>query len=114
MTRLHDLAHARAGDKGDISDISVIAYDHADYPVLRDLVTVDRVREHFADIPLGAVTRYELPGLGALKFVLENALDGGVTRTLSLDPHGKSLGMLLLELELDLPSSRNPRSTSHA
>ena len=100
---LLDLAHARAGDKGDISDISVIAYDPADYPFLRDVITVDRVREHFSDIPLGDVTRYELPGLGALKFVLGHALDGGVTRTLGLDPHGKSLGQLLLEL--DLPSS---------
>jgi hypothetical protein len=118
MTRLHDLAHARAGDKGDISDISVIAFNLADYPLLRDLVTVDRVRKHFSDLPLGDVTRYELPGLGALKFVLENALDGGVTRSLSLDPHGKSLGLLLLELELELelelPSSPNPRSISNA
>ena len=112
MTKLHELAHARAGDKGDTSDISVIAYDPADYPFLRDALTVDRVREHFADIPLGDVTRYELPGLGALKFVLEHALGGGVTRSLSLDPHGKSLGQLLLELEL--PSPQTKRITSHA
>jgi hypothetical protein len=112
VTKLHELAHARAGDKGDTSDISVIAYNPADYPFLRDALTVDRVREHFADIPLGDVTRYELPGLGALKFVLEHALGGGVTRSLSLDPHGKSLGQLLLELEL--PSTPTKRTTSHA
>lgn len=105
MTRLHELAHARAGDKGDTSDISVIAYDPADYPLLCDLVTANRVRRQFADIPLGNVTRYELPGLCALKFVLEHALGGGVTRSLSLDPHGKSLGQLLLELELPTPTS---------
>jgi hypothetical protein len=110
--KLHELAHARTGDKGDISDISVIAYDPADYPYLRDALTVDRVREHFADIPLGHVTRYEVPGLGALKFVLEHALGGGVTRSLSLDPHGKSLGQLLLEWEL--PELSNQGSTSHA
>jgi hypothetical protein len=102
VTRLHELAHARAGDKGDISDISVIVYDPADYPLLRDLLTASQVREHFADLPLGEVTRYELPGLGALKFVLEQALGGGVTRSLGLDPHGKSLGQLLLELELPM------------
>lgn len=112
MTRLHDLAHARAGDKGDISDISVIAYEPADYPLLRDLVTPERVRRHFGDIPLENVTRYELPGLSALKFVLGHALGGGVTRSLSLDPHGKSLGQLLLELELQTPPT--PRSVPHA
>ena len=102
MTQLHKLAHARAGDKGDISDVSVIAYDPTDYELLRTFVTVERVRKHFSDIPLGDVTRYEMPGLGALKFVLEHALGGGVTRTLSLDPHGKSLGQLLLELDLPI------------
>jgi hypothetical protein len=102
VIRLRELAHARAGDKGDISDISVIAYASADYAILRDMLTTDRVREHFADLPVGEVTRYELPRLGALKFVLENALGGGVTRSLNLDPHGKSLGQLLLELELPL------------
>jgi hypothetical protein len=100
VTTLHEVAHARAGDKGDISDISVIAFDAADYPLLREQLTVERVREHFSGIALGAVTRYELPALGALKFVLEHALGGGVTRSLGLDPHGKSLGQILLELEL--------------
>jgi hypothetical protein len=98
--RLHDLAHARAGDKGDISDISVIARRPQDYPLLRDVVTAERVREHFADIVTGPVERYEVPQLYALKFVLHDALGGGVTRTLSLDPHGKSLSSSLLEMEL--------------
>ena len=110
--KLHKLAHARTGDKGDTSDISVIAYNVAEYPMLRDLVTVDRVRAHFADIALGNITRYEVPGLGALKFVLEHALGGGVTRSLSLDPHGKSLGQLLLECEL--PEVPNRRSSPNA
>lgn len=99
--RLYDLAHARAGDKGDTSDISVIARRPHDYPLLRDVVTAERVREHFADIVGGSVERYEVPQLYALKFVLHGALGGGVTRTLNLDPHGKSLSSSLLEMELD-------------
>ena len=98
--RLHELAHARAGDKGNTSDISVIAYAPGDYEFLREHVTADRVREHFADIARGPVQRYELPRLHALKFVLPDALGGGVTRTLNLDVHGKSLSSCLLELEL--------------
>jgi hypothetical protein len=99
--RLYDLAHARAGDKGDISDISVIARRPQDYPLLCHVVTAERVREHFADIVGGPVERYEVPQLYALKFVLHDALGGGVTRTLNLDPHGKSLSSSLLEMELD-------------
>lgn len=98
--RLHELAHSRAGDKGAIIDISVIAYQAADYEFLRAQVTAERVREHFADIARGPVRRYELPQLNALKFVLHDALGGGVTRTLNLDIHGKSLSSSLLELEL--------------
>ncbi len=98
--RLHELAHSRTGDKGDTSDISVIAYDPADYEFLRAHLTAARVREHFADIVRGEVDRYEVPQLFALKFVLHSALGGGVTRSLSLDAHGKSLGSCLLEMEL--------------
>jgi hypothetical protein len=98
--RLHELAHSRSGDKGTTADISVIAYQASDYEFLRTHVTADRVREHFADIVRGPVHRYELPQLHALKFVLPDALDGGVTRTLNLDIHGKSLSSCLLELEL--------------
>ena len=98
--RLHQLAHARAGDKGNISDISVIAYEPGDYEFLREQVTAERVREHFADIARGPVQRYELPRLHALKFVLHDALGGGVTRAVNLDAHGKSLSSCLLEMEL--------------
>ena len=89
--RLYDLAHARAGDKGNTSNISVIAYDPADYERLRRQVTPERVKAHFAGVVRGAVERYELPRIFALNFVLHDALAGGVTRSLSLDPHGKSL-----------------------
>lgn len=98
--KLHDLAHARAGDKGDISDLSVIAYRPGDYPFLCEHLTAERVRRHFADIVRGRVDRYELPQLYALKFVLHDALDGGVTRTLNLDAHGKTLSSALLEMDL--------------
>lgn len=98
--KLYDLAHARAGDKGTDSDISVIAYDPGDYDFLREHLTAERVQRHFTDIVRGAVDRYEVPQLYALKFVLHDALEGGVTRTLNLDIHGKSLSSSLLELEL--------------
>jgi len=98
--RLRELAHARAGDKGDTSQISVIAYDPADFAYLAEHLTPARVRAHFAAIVRGHVARYDLPGLGAMIFVLEGALAGGVTRSLALDAHGKCLSSILLELEL--------------
>lgn len=98
--RLLDLAHARTGDKGDTSQISIIAYDEGDYAFLARHVTAARVAAHLAAVLRGTVTRYELPGLGALNFVLHHALAGGVTRSLRLDPHGKCLGSVLLELEI--------------
>lgn len=101
--QLRELAHARTGDKGDTSQISVIAHEPGDYEYLREHVTPERVRAHFAPILGGeraAVTRYELPGLGALNFVMAGALAGGVTRSLSLDAHGKCLGSVLLEMQI--------------
>jgi hypothetical protein len=108
--KLRELAHARAGDKGDVSNISVIAHEPGDYAFLAEHVTVERVKAHFADIVKGRVERYELPALGALNFVLHGALGGGVTRSLSLDPHGKSLSSCLLEMEIpDGQRRREPR-----
>ena len=100
MRTLRELAHSRTGDKGDTSNISLIAYEAADYPLLVRYVTAERVRAHFADIVRGDVTRYELPRLGALNFVLREALGGGVTRSLALDAHGKSLSSALLSMEV--------------
>ena len=111
--KLHELAHARSGDKGSTADISVIAYRPADFPDLRTLLTPERVRAHFTDLPMGPIRRYEVPSLHALKFVLYDALDGGVTRSLRLDAHGKSLAACLLEMELpELPEV--PPTTSEA
>jgi para-nitrobenzyl esterase len=101
--RLGDIAHARAGDKGNTSDITVIAYQPGDYPLLREQLTPALVRDQLADIVRGPVDRYEIPQLHALKFVLHDALGGGVTRTLSLDAHGKTLSSSLLEMELPMP-----------
>lgn len=98
--KLHALAHSRTGDKGNTSNISLIAYRAEDYPRLADYVTAERVRDHFAGIVQGEVTRYELPQLGALNFVLKDTLGGGVTRSLALDAHGKSLSSALLDMEM--------------
>lgn len=98
--QLHEIAHARAGDKGDVSNISLIAYRPEDYPWLEQHVTAERVRAHFAGVVHGEVTRYLLPQLGAMNFVMQQALGGGVTRSLALDAHGKCLGSALLTMEL--------------
>lgn len=101
--KLRELAHARTGDKGDTSQISVIAYDAGDFAFLAEHVTAERVSAHFGAVVRGSVVRYELPGLAALNFVLEHTLRGGVTRSLALDAHGKCLSSVLLELELPEP-----------
>ena len=98
--KLRALAHSRTGDKGNTSNISVSACDERDFPFIARHVTAERVRTHLAAIVAGEVTRYELPGIGALNFVLRGALGGGVTRSLALDPHGKSLSSALLDLDL--------------
>jgi hypothetical protein len=98
--KLREIAHSRTGDKGDVSNISVIAFADADYPRLVERVTVARVAAHFAAIATGPVRRYELPHIGALNFVIEGALGGGVTRSLRLDAHGKSLSSMMLDLDI--------------
>ncbi|MBN9387520.1 MAG: hypothetical protein J0I20_05650 [Chloroflexi bacterium] len=98
--KLREIAHSRTGDKGNISNLSLIAYRMEDYPRLRQEVTAERVKEWFRDIVQGEVIRYEIPSLGAFNFVLKDALGGGVTRSLSLDAHGKSLSSALLDMEL--------------
>ncbi len=104
--QLRALAHARTGDKGDTSQISVIAHDQADYAHLAREVTAARVRGFFGAMLRGPVERHELPGIGALSFVLHAALAGGVTRSLALDPHGKCLGTILLDLDIPPPDRR--------
>jgi hypothetical protein len=98
--KLREIAHARTGDKGETCNISLIAFDARDYPRLAEHATAARVQALFAGIVRGDVIRYELPHLGALNFVMSHALGGGVTRSLALDAHGKSLSSLLLDLEI--------------
>ena len=98
--KLREIAHSRTGDKGNHTTVSVIAFKEEDYPVIRDRVTAERVKQHFSDIVKGEVKRYEMPGICALNFVLHDALAGGVTRSLSLDIHGKSLSSLLLDMNV--------------
>jgi L-cysteine desulfidase len=99
-TRVWDLAHTRSGDKGNTSNIAVMAYDEAGWQRIRKDLTSERVMAAFAHLAKGPVTRYELPRLRALNFVIENALAGGVTRSLRLDPHGKTLSSVMLTIEL--------------
>ena len=99
--KLRSIAHSRSGDKGDVSNLSLIAYDAADYPVLLREVSAARVKAHFSGFVVGEVVRYEIASLGALNFVMRQALGGGVTRSLALDTHGKSLSSALLDLEID-------------
>jgi non-ribosomal peptide synthetase component E (peptide arylation enzyme) len=101
VTKLRAIAHSRTGDKGNTSNISVIAYDQRHYPLLLAQVTSARVKAHFKGVAEGEVVRYELPNISALNFVMQQALGGGVTRSLALDAHGKSLSSALLDLEID-------------
>ncbi|MGE3272576.1 MAG: hypothetical protein AB7P40_27790 [Chloroflexota bacterium] len=105
---LREIAHARSGDKGDTSNIGVIAYDEADYPILHAQVTAARVQAIYGDLVRGDIRRFELPNIGALNFVLMRALAGGVTTSLALDPHGKTRSSLILELPIDVPDGYVP------
>jgi hypothetical protein len=98
--RVYDLAHCRAGDKGNTSNISVICYDEKDWEFLRRVLTPERVMAAFAHIAGGPVRRYELRNVRAFNFVIENALAGGVTVSLAQDVHGKSLSNVMLGVEL--------------
>jgi hypothetical protein len=98
---VRDIATARAGDKGNTSQIAVIARDPADYALIREKLTAEVVANAFAGIAKGSVTRHEAPGLSALVFILDNALGGGVSISLASDPHGKSLSSLMLGIRLE-------------
>ena len=98
--KLWEIAHSRTGDKGNISNISLTAYDPAHFIMLKEKVTAEKVKQWFGAIVQGEVVRYEMPQLGALNFVLYEALDGGVTRSTALDKHGKCLSSFLLDIEI--------------
>jgi hypothetical protein len=98
------LAHTRCGDKGDISNIGVIAWKPGYYPVLKRHLTAERVKEFFGPLVKGRVERYELPNLGALNFLMYEALGGGGTVSLRIDAQGKTLGAALLRMEIEVNS----------
>ena len=99
---LSEIAHARAGDKGDIANICVIAYSAKHYPVLLREVTAERVRSHFGNFVKGKVERFELPNLSALTFLLYESLGGGGTLSLRIDAQGKTMSAALLRMEIEV------------
>ena len=105
---LQHAAHCRSGDKGNTSNISVIAYAPELYPYLKEQLTADKFKAHYAGVVTGKVTRYDVDGLQALNFVAEGALGGGVSRSLCLDNYGKSLSSRILAFELAVPDSQRP------
>ncbi len=102
---LQHIAHTRSGDKGNTSNISVIAYEPEFYPLLLEQLTAERFKNFYAGVVQGAVVRYEVDALGALNFVAEGALGGGVSRSLCLDNYGKSLSAAVLGFEIDVPDA---------
>jgi hypothetical protein len=100
---LHELAHARTGDKGDRANISLVPYDPAAWDFLRNEVTAERVAAWFAHRAVGKVVRYDLPKIQAFNFVLDGMLEGGVNGSLNLDGHGKSLSFHLLAMPIRAP-----------
>jgi hypothetical protein len=108
QVKLHELAHARAGDKGDTSNVSVWVYDPADYAVVKEQLTPERLKAAFPRLIQGMVTRYCIDQLHGLNFVMQNALEGGVNTSLNLDSHGKSWSFLILDLAIDLPENAGP------
>ena len=106
MTRitLDQIAHARSGDKGDGSNVGLIAYTDAGFALIRDAVTADRVKAHFHAICHGEVERFEVPNLKALNFLLHDSLGGGGSESVKTDAQGKTHGQALLRMELELPA----------
>ncbi|NGP77908.1 hypothetical protein G3570_14765 [Balneolaceae bacterium YR4-1] len=101
--KLIDIAHGRSGDKGDGSNVGIIARHPDVYPFLKEKLTADVVKEHMKHICKGDVDRYEMPNIGALNFVLHQSLGGGGTVSLKLDAQGKTHASQLLRMEMEVP-----------
>ena len=100
---LHTIAHARSGDKGDASNVGLIADSPALYDIIRREVTAERVKAHFREVCRGEVERFEVPNLLALNFILHDSLGGGGTESLKDDAQGKTHAQGLLQMEIDVP-----------
>lgn len=110
--QLFQLAHGRSGDKGDTANIGVIARKPEYYEILKNELSAERVKTHFGAMVEGKVERYELPNIGALNFLLHQALGGGGTKSLKLDAQGKTYAAALLRMELELDEARYPQLQS--
>ena len=106
--KLEEIAHARSGDKGDASNVGLIAESPELYEVLREQVTADRVKAHFREVCRGPVQRYELPNILALNFILHDSLGGGGTESLKNDAQGKTHAQGLLQMEVEIPEELLP------
>ena len=98
--KLYNIAHSRAGDKGNTLTLSLIPYQETDYDMLCNQVTAERVKAHLKEVVAGEIIRYELPNIHSLLFVCQQGLMGGVTTSLAMDTHGKALSYALLEMEI--------------
>ncbi len=105
---LYRMAHARSGDKGDGSNVGVLAYDPRGYEILKEWLTPDRVKEHFAGIVLGGVDRFELPNLLGLNFLLHDSLGGSGSASLKTDAQGKTHAMAMLRMMVEVPEDYEP------
>ncbi len=103
--KLYDIAHARSGDKGDGSNVGLIANTPAIYEHLRNVMTEEKVKEHFSQVCFGRVERFEVPNLLALNFLLHDSLGGGGTLSLKTDAQGKTHGQGILSMELEVPDT---------
>lgn len=103
LVMLQHVAHARSGDKGNTSNISVFAYEPEFYPLLKEQLTAGRFKAHYRGAIKGEVVRYEVDNLEALNFVAHGALGGGVSRSLSLDNYGKALSAAILGFKIEVP-----------
>ncbi len=113
---LRDICHARSGDKGDTVNLGLVCYDPADYEWVKRHVTADAVLAHFAPLARGPCVRFELPNLSAFNFLIEHALDGGVTKALAIDGHGKGYSTILLEMTIEsdeIPAGHGSHHASH-
>mgnify|MGYP001490758236 CR=1 FL=1 len=102
--KLYEMAHSRAGDKGNTLTLSLIPYEEKDYEWLCKNITADRVKTHLKDLVKGEITRFEMPNIASLLFVCRDALSGGVTTSSALDTHGKTLSYLFLDMEIEDPA----------
>ena len=103
--QLIKIAHARSGDKGDTANVGIIALEPEYYEIIKEQVTVERVKEHYGEMVKGDVERFEMPNIGALNFLLHHALGGGGTETLKHDAQGKTYSTSMLRMMIDVPDN---------